>query len=186
MSHKPVGNRLNVSAGSANGVVEIVLVHGPGVVAAERFVVVVVPGVQLLEAVSGRGPLGPIADHLEDAALGVARVESDAGVGLHDARVADAVVGGADADVAAGFLHDDAEDGAGVDAGLGGHLLDGGLDEADFAGAVVEGHQGRVLRPELLVTGPGAWVGEVGGRAAVRDVAAADTGAARGTAAVAS
>ena len=90
--------------------------------------------------------------------MGVARVESDAGVGLHDARVADAVVGGPDADVAAGLLHDDAKDDTGVDAGLGGDLLDGGFDKADLAGAIVERHQGGILRPEGVVVGPGTCV----------------------------
>lgn len=176
MSHEPVCDGLDISAGGANGVVEIILVHGPGVVAAESLVVVVVPGVELLQAVSGRSTLGAVADHLEDAALGVARVERDTGVGLHDAGVADAVVRGADADVAAGLLHDDAEDDAAVDAGLGGDLLNGSLDEGDFAGAVVEGHQGGVLGPEGLVAGPGVWVGEVGSWAAVWDVATTDGG----------
>ena len=108
--------------------------------------------------------------------MGIARVESDAGVRLHDARVPDAVVRGADADVAAGFLHDDAQDDALVDAGLGADLLNGLLDEVDFAGAVVEGHEGGVLRPEGVVAGPVFGVGEVGGWAAVLDVAAADAG----------
>ena len=179
VSHEPVGNRLDISTSSADGIVEIVLVHGPGVVAAERLVVVVVPGVELLEAVPGRGTLGAVADHLEDAAFRIARVEGDAGVGLHDARVADAVVGGADADVAAGFLHDDAEDDAGVDAGLGGDFGNRFLDEADFAGAVVEGHQGGVLGPEGLVAGPGAWAWEVGSGAAVLDIATTDAGTGR-------
>ena len=185
MSHEPVGNRLNVSTGSANWVVEIVLVHGPGVVAAERLVVVVVPGIQLLQAISGRGTLSTVASHLENTAAGVARVESDPGVRLHDTGVSNTVVGGTDADVAAGFLHDDAEDGAGIDAGLGGDLLNSGLDKVDLARAVVEGHQGGVLGPELLVAGPGARVGEVGSWAAVCDIATADAGAARGTGAIA-
>lgn len=179
MSHEPVGNRLDISASGANGVVEIILVHRSRVVAAESLVVVVVPCVQLLQAITGRSTLGTVADHLENAALGVAWVESDTGVGLHDARVTDAVVRGANADVAAGFLHDDAKDDAAVDAGLGGDLLNGSLDEGDFAGAVVEGHQGGVLGPEGLVAGPGVWVWEVGSWAAVWDVATTDGGTTR-------
>ena len=178
VSHEPVGNRLHIRPRRANRIIEIVLVHAAGIVAAEGLVVVVIAGIELLEAVAGLGALGAVADHLEDAAAGVGRVEGDAGVGLHDARVADAVVGGADADVAAGFLHDDAEDDAGVDAGLGRDLLDGGLDEAHFARAVVEGHEGRVCRPQLLEAGPGVRVGEVRGRAAVGDVGAAHARAA--------
>lgn len=182
MSHEPVGNRLDISASGANRVVEIILVYGARVVAAESLVVVVVPSVQLLQAITGRSTLGTIADHLENAALGVARVESDTGVGLHDARVADTVVRGANADVAAGFLHDDAQDDAAVDAGLGGDLLNGSLDEGDFAGAVVERHQGGVLGPEGLVAGPGVWVWEVGSWPAVLDVATTDGGRGVGTA----
>ena len=158
MTHEPVGNRLDISTSSAHWVIEIILVHRSGVIAAESLVVVVVPSIQLFQAVSGRSSLGAIADHLENAALGVARVESDPSVGLHDTRVANTVGGGTNADVAAGFLHDDAKDSAGIDAGLGGHLLDGSFDEADLAGAVVEGHQGGVLGPEGIVVCPGAWI----------------------------
>ena len=185
MAHEPVGDGLDISSGGADGVVEVGLVHGSGVVPAEGLVVVVVAGVELLEAVAGRGALGAVADHLEDAALGVAVVEGDTGVGLHDARVADAVVGGADADVAPGFLHDDAEDDALVDAGLRADFLDGLFDEADFAGAVVEGHQGGVLGPEGLVAGPGVWVGEAGSWAAVLDIGTTDAAWTGGTAVVA-
>ena len=178
MTHEPVGNGLNIGSRSTNGVVEIVLVHRPRVVAAESLVVVVVPRIQLLQAISGRGTFGTVANHLENAALGVARVECDTSVGLHDTRVSDTVVGGTDTDVAAGFLHNDAKNSAGIDAGLGGDLVDGSLDEADFAGAVVKGHQGGVLGPEGVVAGPGAWVREVGSGAAVRDIATTDTGTA--------
>ncbi len=180
MSHESVSNRLNISTGSADWIIEIVLVHGSRVVAAESLVVVVVPSIQLLQAISGRSTLGTIANHLENAALGVARVESDTGVRLHNARVAHAVVRGTNTDVTAGFLHDDAEDSASVDAGLGGDLLDGSLDEADLAGAVVEGHEGGVLGPEGIVAGPGAWVGEVGSWAAVLDIATAGASAVAG------
>ena len=178
MSHEPVGNRLNISTGSANRVVEIILVHGARVIPAESLIVVAVSLIQLLQAVPGRSALGAVANHLEDAALGIVRVEGDAGVGLHDARVPDAVVRGPDADVAAGFLHDDAQDDALVDAGLGADLVNGFLDEVDLAGAVVEGHERGVLGPEGLVAGPILGVGEVGGRAAVLDIAAADAGTA--------
>lgn len=174
MTHEPVSNRLNISTRGAHRVIEIGLIHRPRIVAAESLIVVAVPGVQLLQSIPRRRALRTVADHLKDATLRVAGIERDAGVGLHDARVADAVVGRADADVAAGFLHDDAEDGAGVDAGFGRDTLDGGLDVGDFAGAVVEGHEGGVLRPEGVIVGPGAWVREPGGRAAVVDVAPAD------------
>lgn len=170
MTHEPVGNRLNISTSSANGIIEVILIHGSRVVAAESLVVVVVPSIQLFQAISRRGTLGTVANHLKDAALRVTRVESDTSVGLHDAGVTDTVVGGTDADVTAGFLHYDAQDSAGIDAGLGGDLCNGGLDEADLARAVVEGHQGGVLGPEGVVAGPGAWVREVGSWPAVCDV----------------
>ena len=98
-------------------------------------------------------------------------------MGLHDTRVAYTVVGGPDTDVAARFLHDDAKDDPRIDARLGGDFLDSSLDEADFAGAVIEGHQGGVLGPEGLETGPAAWIGEVGSWAAVWDIAARRTSA---------
>ena len=96
-------------------------------------------------------------------------------MGLHDTRVAYTVVGGPDTDVAAGFLHDDAKDDPRIDARLGGDFLDSSLDEANFAGAVIEGHQGGVLGPEGLETGPAAWIGEVGSWTAVLDIAARRT-----------
>ena len=178
MSHEPIGNRLNISTGSANWVVEIILVHRARVVSAESLVVVAVPSIQLLQAVPGRSTLGTVADHLENAAMRIARVESDTSVGLHDARVTDTVVRGTDADVAARFLHNDAQDDAFVDAGLRADFLNGFLDEADLAGAVVKGHEAGVLGPESVVAGPVLWVGEVGSWAAVLDIATTDAGTA--------
>ena len=174
VTHEPVRNRLDISTRGANRVVEVSLIYGPRVVAAESFIVIAVLGVQLLQSVPGRRTLRTIADHLKDATLRVAGIERDTGVGLHDARVPDAVVRRADADVAAGFLHDDAQDDARVDAGFGRDPLDGGLDVRDFAGAVIEGHEGGILRPERVEVGPVAWVWEPGGGTAVVDVAAAD------------
>ena len=176
MSHESVGNSLNISTGSANWVVEIILVHRARVVSAESLVVVAVPSIKLLQAVPRRGTLGTVANHLDDAAVGIVRVESDTSVGLHDARVTDAVVRGTDADVAAGFLHDDAQDDAFVDAGLGADFLNGLLDEVDLAGAVVEGHELGVLGPEGVVAGPVLGVGEVGSWAAILDIATTDAG----------
>ena len=172
--HEPVRNRLNISTRGAYRVVEISLIHRPRVVAAESLIVIAVLGVQLLQSVPRRSPLRTIADHLKDATLRVARIERDTGVGLHDAWVADAIVRRADADVAAGLLHDDAQDDARVDAGFGRDRLDGGLDVGDFAGAVIEGHESGVLRPEGIVVGPVAWVWEPGGGTAVVDVAPAN------------
>lgn len=140
MTHKPISNRLNIGSSSTDRIIEIILVHRSRVVSAESLIVVVVPSIQLLQAIPGGGSLSAITDHLENAALRVAGVESDTSVGLHDARVSDAITSSTDADVASGFLHDDAKDSAGIDAGLRCDLLDGSLDETDFAGAVVEGH----------------------------------------------
>lgn len=59
---------------------------------------------------------------------------SGAGVALHEAWVADAVVGGGGSDAAVGFLDHDCEDEAGVDASGRGDGRDGALDVADFGG----------------------------------------------------
>lgn len=94
-------------------------------------------------------------------------------VRLHLPGVADAVGGRADANVAPTLLHDDAEDGAHVDAGSGRHRLDGFLDERDILLAVVELHESRVGLPKVRVRRlllPG-W--EVGRAAGVLDVASA-------------
>ena len=181
MPHEPVSNRLNISTRGADRVIEISLIHRPRVVSAESLIVVAVLGIQLLQSISRRSALRTVADHLKDAALRIARIERDTGVGLHDARVPDAIVRRADADVTAGFLHDDAQDDTLIDAGFRRDPLDGGLDVCDFAGAVVEGHEGGVLRPEGVVVRPVAWVRESGGGTAVVDVApahAAGSGAA--------
>lgn len=58
-------------------------------------------------------------------------------VGLHQARVGDGEGGGADADAAVGFFHDDGEDEARVDRGGGGDLEDGFVEVLGFGGGVV-------------------------------------------------
>lgn len=58
-------------------------------------------------------------------------------MGLHEARVEDGVLGCDDADAACGFLHDDGEDEARVDAARGGDLLDAGFHLGDFGAGVV-------------------------------------------------
>ena len=92
-----------------------------------------VPGVvhALGQAVAGVGSGGALADHGGDDVVGArvldpAVVVAGAGavVALHDARVADAVVGRRGAHAAAALLEDDGEDEAVVDAGLVGDLLD--------------------------------------------------------------
>lgn len=161
MTHEPIGNRLNIASGSTNRVVEIILVYRSRVISAESLIVVMVPSIKLLQAVSGGGSLSAIPDHLENATSWVAGVESDTSVGLHDARISNTVVGSTDTDVAAGFLHDDAKNSAGINAGFGADFFYRSLDEADFAGTVVEGHQGGILGPESAIISPGAWGREV-------------------------
>lgn len=93
MAHQAVGSIADVRGSGTDGVVEIGLVDRAGVVGTEGLVVVAVLGLELLQAVAVLGALGAVADHLEDAAGGVVGVELGAVVGLHQARVADAVVG---------------------------------------------------------------------------------------------
>lgn len=86
------------------------------------------------QAVAVIGTGRALADHLGDdtrraGVLHLARDVAVAGPGavvaLHQARVAHAVVGRPHARAAAGFLDDDGEDHAVVDARFGGDLLDG-------------------------------------------------------------
>ena len=84
-------------------------------------------------------------------------------MGLHDARVDDAVVGGGHAHVARALLHDDGEDDAGVDVGGAGHFLDGAFHEGDLFGRVVDFQGGQVHGPEGVEVEPGGGVGEGGG-----------------------
>lgn len=93
-------------------------------------------------AVVGAG--GTLADHPVDGVVGargldVAVVVAGvvAVVVLHQAGVADAVVGGAHADAAARLLHDDGEDEAMVNTSAAGGLLDAVPDGADLGAAVV-------------------------------------------------
>lgn len=180
VTHQPVGSLLHIIRRRAHGIVQVGLVHAAGVIPTEGLVVVPILGMQLLQPISILGALGAIADHLQDTSLGIGRVEGDAVVRLHDARVADAVVGGGDADVAAGFLNDDAEDAADVDAALARDLLDGLVDVVDLGVAVVELHERAVHAPERGVRGPLARVRVGRGGAGVVDVSAAAVGAAGG------
>lgn len=92
----------------------------------------------------------------------------------------DAVVGAADADIAAGFLHDDDEDGADVDARRGRDGFDGAVDQLDFGVARVKFHEARILRPQRRVGCPLGWVGVCGCGAGVGYEVAAAVAAALG------
>lgn len=93
MTHQAVGRIPDIRARGANGVVEVPLVDRPRVVPTERLVVVAVLLLELLQAITVLGALGAVADHLEDAAGGVFGVELGTVVRLHEARVADSIVG---------------------------------------------------------------------------------------------
>lgn len=93
---------------------------------------------ELLQTVTVGGTHGTITDHLLDLGLGAGVLDVLGGAGtsvaaalavvrLHETRVDDAVVGGVDTDTAVALLHDDSQDEAGIDAGLAGDLVDGGL-----------------------------------------------------------
>lgn len=93
VAHQAVGSIPDVRGCRADGVVEVILVDRAGVVPTESLVVVAVLGLELLQAVTVLGALSAITDHLEDGAGGVVGVELGTVVGLHETRVADAVVG---------------------------------------------------------------------------------------------
>ena len=116
--------------------------------------------------------------------MGVSRVGSDTCKEPYDASITYTIVGGTDAgaDVTARFPHDGTKDRAGTDARRWGDFLNGRIDEADLARAVVEGHQGGILRPEGLVAGPGAGMRSFGSWAAVCDIATTHAGTAGATA----
>lgn len=93
MAHQAVGRIADIRGRRPHGVVEVLLVDRARVVATEGLVVVSVLRLELLQAIAVLGALGAVADHLEDATGGVLGVELGAVVGLHQARVADSVVG---------------------------------------------------------------------------------------------
>lgn len=136
---------------------------------------------------------GTLADHLVDG-VGGARVLDVvvlvAGVVtvvvLHQAGVAHAVVGGVNADAAARLLHDDGEDEAVVNTGVGGSLLDTVPDGADLGAAVVGNvhplarveHGVLVVVEHVLKRNPLALVGPALASAAVTPVHGVAVGAA--------
>lgn len=93
MAHEAVGRIPDIRARGADGVVKVALVDRPRVVRTECLVVVAVLLLELLQAITVLGALGAVTDHLEDAAGGVVGVELGAVVRLHEARVADSIVG---------------------------------------------------------------------------------------------
>lgn len=101
-------------------------------------------GKELLKTVSVNGASGAIADHLNDPVIATATntsisTSTIAVVGLHKARVANAIVGGRGADTTNRLLHDDSEDEAVVDASLARDLLDSGVDIGNLLLGVVDG-----------------------------------------------
>lgn len=113
---------------------------------------------------------------MQNTAGRIFRVERNAVVGLHDARIVDAIVGAFNSNVPTGFLHDDAQDGAHVNARFPRYGFDGLLDEADLAIAVVKLHQSYIARPQARVLLPLAPIREVRSWAAVLDVPTAALG----------
>lgn len=89
----------------------------------------------LLQPVAGGRAEGAVLDHAFDLVLGargLAEARMGALVRLHQARVGVAVVGRPDAHAAIGFLHDNGEDEAGVDAAGLADRLDGRLELGRF------------------------------------------------------
>ena len=173
---------LEVSAGSDGATV----VDASSLVEAGDVAVGSVPVGRLVDAVgktiAGAGAGGAVGDHLGDgrlrARVGNAVLVAGSGtvVVLHQAGVADAVVGGGDADAATGLLHDDGKDKSVVDTGLLGHLLDGVPDFADLLAGVVGlaepgagAEHGNLVVVEHFVKGNPAALG----RPARRDLAVA-------------
>ena len=174
-AREAVGNVHGVAGGAGEAVVEVGVVDGAAVVQTGGGIVRAAAGVAelgggagvgLLEAVAVGGAGGAVADHLDDLVLG-AGVDAGAGagavVGLHEARVDDAVVRGGRAHAALALLHDDGQDEAAVDARLARDLLDGRVDAVDLVRRVVGapavpaaglGHERRVGGPELVVAAP--------------------------------
>jgi hypothetical protein len=117
--------------------------NGAGVVDARGFVVHrdvrdARLGKTLFEAVAAGCACGSVLNHLRDLAAGAGVYDAGVVAGscaivrLHEAWVADAVVGGWCSYASVAFLHDDGEDKAGVDAGGGSDRLDCSGDFVSF------------------------------------------------------
>lgn len=175
---------------------EVVVRDGAGVVDARRLVVFADVagfglGEALLEAIAGCCPRGTVLDHLLDFArrAGISDGGVVAGartvVVLHEARVADATIGGGDAHAAFRFLHNDCQDEARVNAGAGGDGPDGGFEVGAFFVRVVvltelgagDGDDSQVGGPHALEVNPGILRRPVGGGGAVAGVAFVGVGA---------
>ena len=160
-THQAISNIATIARRTAHSIRQIRRIHTAGVIRPDGPPNIAARlGQKLDEAVARARALNPILDHLQDAALGIGRVEGDAVVGLHDARVDDAVVGGGHAHVARALLHDDGEDDARVDVGGARDFLDGALHEADFLWRVVDLEGREIHGPEGVEVEPGGGVGE--------------------------
>lgn len=138
-----------VARSATEAVVEVTVVRGAAVVktgSTVELAATVVTGCtlslgqSLLETIAREGPAGTITDHLGDLAgrAGIlARAAARAVVRLHEAGVADAVVGGGHANAALALLHHDGEDETTVHTRLAGDLGDDALDVADLVVRVV-------------------------------------------------
>lgn len=93
MAHQPIGSVPDIQGRCAHGVVQVPLVHRARVVRPERLVVVSILRMELLQPGPVLGALSAVSDHLEDRGRRVVGVPLGAVVGLHEAWVADAVVG---------------------------------------------------------------------------------------------
>lgn len=85
---------------------------------------------------------------MKNATWRVIQVEPD--MRLHIARVTDTIVDGTDREVTARFLRNNAKDSADIGAGRGADVLNGSIDGVDFAGTLMEGHEGGVLNESVL------------------------------------
>lgn len=147
---KSVGDIAGIAEGAASSVQVIgIVASGAAIVDSGRAVVLAdVLDIGLLQtlhqSIARSRALGAVLDHLLnlrvrarvlDHAAGVAG--AGAGVVLHETGVLDRPRGRDDAHAAVGFLHDDCEDEAGVDARRGRDFVDGRLDVGDFVVRVV-------------------------------------------------
>ena len=160
---KAVSNIRRIARSAAAAIVEIAVVGRAAVVNTSTSIILadttitsiaLSRGNSLLETVAKGGTGRAVPDHLRDLA-GRARVDARAAagavVGLHEARVADAVVGRRGADAAFAFLHDYGQDEAVVYAGFAGDLVDCAFDVVDFCGGVV-GAPAVILHVSVFVS----------------------------------
>lgn len=108
MPHQPIRRLLHIIPRRPHGIIQLTPINTPTIIPPERLIIIPPPLHQLHQPIPIPRPLRPIPHHLQNTPLRIRGVELSAIMRLHDPRIPNPVVRRRDADIAAGFLDDDA------------------------------------------------------------------------------